>query len=653
MGKSLVEQLPEIIKKGKAEAQRILEQLEGSSKISLQTRELVIPSKATSAMFTGKLNEEPISEVTNRLIYGDNLLAISALLSGSDDEDSMRGKVDLIYIDPPYDSKSDYRTKVNLPGIELDQKPNVLEQFAYADSWENGTLSYLEMITPRLFLMRELLSDTGSICVHLDWHVGHYVKLVLDEVFGKSCFVNEVIWRYGKMSNATKRYPQNHDTIFIYSKTSDYFFKPVKTADSEYKTRFARWVVDNKLTYGNVVESDDKLIKLRIRKIEKELGRSLKSDDILFDFNVEFKTQDDVFYDISIIKGNAAENLHFDTQKPEKLVERLIESCSPEGGLVADFFVGSGTTASVAERLGRRWVASDLGKPSVMISRKRLIDQDARPFLYQAIGDYQIEQAKSTLGKRFKVGDLSKTVLGIYGALPLEQDENPNGNLGRMASGKELVYVDSPARLTSVTTLKRVQQIRDTKMGGFDKVTLLGWNFSVDIAQALAALGDDKLIVRVIPPDLLDQLKKRGKEVLKDKIRFSTLQYLEAHVLEHSSTVEQDSFDVILDNYVLVDPHAINLNDEDRDKLLKVMNADPLALIEYWAIDPDYDGVVFRSTWQDYRSNTDVDHDPLKCLTTANITVEKKSGKRAVCIRAIDVFGFESEVVTHITGKGH
>ena len=165
MGKSLVEQLPEIIKKGKAEAQRILEQLEGSSKISLQTRELVIPSKATSAMFTGKLNEEPISEVTNRLIYGDNLLAISALLSGSDEEDSMRGKVDLIYIDPPYDSKSDYRTKVNLPGIELDQKPNVLEQFAYADSWENGTLSYLEMITPRLFLMRELLSDTGSICV--------------------------------------------------------------------------------------------------------------------------------------------------------------------------------------------------------------------------------------------------------------------------------------------------------------------------------------------------------------------------------------------------------------------------------------------------------------------------------------------------------
>jgi adenine-specific DNA-methyltransferase len=652
MAKSLVEQLPEIIKKGKAEAQRILEQIEGASKISLQTRELVIPAKATSALFAKNVKSEEVPDTLNRLIYGDNLLSIAALLAGDDENPSIRGKLDLIYIDPPYDSKSDYRTKVNLPGIEIDQKPNVLEQFAYADSWENGTVSYLEMITPRLFLMRELLADTGVICVHLDWHVGHYVKIVLDEVFGKSLFVNEVIWRYGKMSNATKRYPQNHDTIFIYSKTSDYFFKPVKTADSEYKNRFARWVVNNKLTYGNVLESDDKLIKGRIRKIEKELGRPLETDDILFDFDVEFKTQDDVFYDISIIKGNAAENLNFDTQKPEKLVERLIESCCPEGGLVADFFVGSGTTAAVAERLGRKWVASDLGKPSVMITRKRLIDQDAKPFLYQAIGDYQIEQAKSTLGKKFRVGDLSRTVLDIYGALPLDPAENPNGNLGRMATEKELVFVDSPSRLTTVSTLKRVQQLRDTKMGGFDKVTLLGWNFSVDIAQAIAALGDDKLTVRVIPPDLLDRLKKRGKDALREKIRFSTLQYLEAHVEEHSAQGDQDSFDIVLDNYVLVDPHAINLDDEDRDKLLKVMNADPLALIEYWAIDPDYDETVFRSLWQDYRSNTDVDRNPLKCLTTANISTPKKPGDRLVCIRAIDVFGFESEVVIKIAVKG-
>ena len=399
MAKSLVEQLPEIIKRGKAQAQQILEQIEGDGRVSLQTRELVIPSKATSALFGNENANSPIPEQPNRLIYGDNLLAMAALLAGDETNPSMRGKIDLIYIDPPFDSKADYRTKIKLPGADLSAKPNTLEQFAYADSWANGTASYLEMITPRLILMRELLSDSGSIVVHVDWHLGHYLKVLLDEIFGKTQLINELIWRYGKMSNATRRFPQNHDTLFAYSKTADYVFNPVRAADSEYKNRFLRWVKDNKLFYGDVRESNDKLITGRVRKISSELGRELVDDDVLFDFDVEAKVQDDVFYDISIIKGNAAENLGFDTQKPEKLLERIVDAFTNKPALVADFFVGSGTTAAVAERLGNMWVATDFGKPSVMVSRKRLIDQDAKPFLYQAIGDYQIEQAKSTLGK--------------------------------------------------------------------------------------------------------------------------------------------------------------------------------------------------------------------------------------------------------------
>jgi adenine-specific DNA-methyltransferase len=286
-----------------------------------------------------------------------------------------------------------------------------------------------------------------------------------------------------------------------------------------------------------------------------------------------------------------------------------------------------------------------------MITRKRLIDANAKPFLYQAIGDYQIEQAKSTLGKKFKVGDLSRTVLEIFGALPLPPEENAAGNLGRMADGKELVFVDSPSRLTTISTLKRAQQLRDSKMGGFDTVTVLGWNFSVDIAQALEALKDDRLTVRVIPPDLLDRLKKKGKEGLREKITFSTLQYLKAHIGETAVLEGNDSFEVVLDNYVLVDPHAINLGDDDRDKLLEVMNREPLTLIEYWAVDPDYDGVVFRSLWQDYRSNIEIDRDPLRCLTKATITVPQVNGARTVCVRAIDVFGFESEVVLTIPAR--
>ena len=161
---------------------------------------------------------------------------MAALLAGDDTTPSLRGKVDLIYIDPPFDSKADYRTKVTLPAIgggsnalELEQKPTVIEQFAYSDTWSDGTASYLAMITPRLILMRELLADTGSIYVHLDWHVGHYVKIVMDEVFGKGCFRNEIFWKRdaaGKGAKTmSKQWPRTSDSIYFYTKTENYCFE--------------------------------------------------------------------------------------------------------------------------------------------------------------------------------------------------------------------------------------------------------------------------------------------------------------------------------------------------------------------------------------------------------------------------------------------
>jgi adenine-specific DNA-methyltransferase len=622
VAKSLVEQLPDIIKRGKAQAQQILEQIEGNGRVSLQTREFVIPSKATAGLFGNSNDVNDLPDEPNRLIYGDNLLAMAALLAGDDTSPSMRGKIDLIYIDPPFDSKADYRTKIQIPDAELSQRPNNLEQFAYSDSWANGTASYLEMITPRLVLMRELLKDSGSIYVHLDATVGHYVKILLDDIFGKANFQREIIWRIGWVSgykSAANNWIRNHDNIYFYSKNRDlnYFSKQYIPYPEGYLRR------DGNPPTGQGYPIEDTW----------NSGELDRMDSIQ-------------------IVSFSKEKVGYATQKNVSLLTRIIESSAPQGGVVADFFVGSGTTAAAAEATGRRWVATDLGKPAVMITRKRLVDQDAKPFLYQAIGDYQIEQAKSTLGKKFRVGDLSRTVLEIFGAVPLPPEENPNNNLGRIIDGKELVLVDSPSRLTNLATLKRAQQLRDSKMGGFDKVTVLGWNFTADIAQALEALGDNRLNVLVIPPDLLDRLKKSGVKGLKDKITFSSLQYLKAHVENRSSDGETDSFDVILDNYVLVDPHAINLDESDRAELLKVMNAEPLSLIEYWAIDPDFDGVVFRSLWQDYRSNTDVDRDPLRCVTQTRMSTPHKDGPRTVCIRAIDVFGFESEVIVTLAQEG-
>lgn len=626
MAKSLLEQMPEIVRNGKRQAQQILEQLEGTNRVSLQTRELVVPARDTTALWSSGQSLKDVPEQPNRLIYGDNLLAMAALLSNVDERSNFRGSVDLIYVDPPFDSKADYRSKVRLPGLDVDQKPNSLEQFAYSDTWLNGTASYLEMITPRLVLMRELLKTSGSIYLHIDWHVSHYVKIVMDEVFGRDNFRNEIIWSYGKMANASKRFMANHDVLLYYTRdaANAYFQIPRVELDAPIK-RLARENVDGVLKNARNPDGTVKYVEVTHRQVDDNWG------------------------DIPRVMPASKEYLEYGTQKPVALVQRAIEASCPPGGLVADFYIGSGTTAAAAEATGRRWIATDLGKPSVMVTRKRLIDQDAKPFLYQAIGDYQVEQAKSTLGRKYKVGDLSRTVLEIFGAIPLPPEENSGGQLGRLPDSNELVVVDSPSRLTTLSTLKRAQQLRDSKMGGFTSVTVLGWNFSADIGQALTNLGDARLNVRVIPPDLLDRLKKKGKDGLAGNIRFSTLQYLEAHLDERFTNEETESLSVALDNYVLVDPQAINLDEANREKLLRVMNAEPLALIEYWAIDPDYDGVVFRSLWQDYRGNIENDGDPLRVVTrTPPISVERVDRLRKVCVRAVDVFGFESEVVIDV-----
>ena len=615
MSKSLLEELPGIVASGKRQAAQVLESLEGRSRVSLQTREMVIPAKDTVAedLFRSARVADG-SASPNRLVYGDNLLTIAALLAGDEQFSSLRGKIDLIYIDPPFDSKADYRTTITLPGTTIDQRPTVLEQFAYSDAWSEGTASYLAMMTPRLVLMRELLAERGSIYVHLDWHVGHYVKLVLDEIFGRQSFRNEVVWGYGGGGAPKDYYPRKHDTLFWYSRGENWTF------NKQFRP-YTAGTLQRGLT--------------AVKGPQYELSEEGAGLD---DWWTDSKVQ-------KILSPTAYENLKYPTQKPESLLERIIFGHSNPGDLVADFFVGSGTTAAVAERLGRRWVVADLGKPAAMITRKRLIDQDAKPFVYQAIGDYQIEQARSTLGRRFRVGELSQVVLNLYGALPLTAEENVNGSLGRLPSTRTLVYVDSPAKLTTVSTLRRAQGYRDAKLGGFDKVVVLAWNFSAGIGQDITNLTDPNLEVLVIPPDLLDRLKKKGADKLASEIRFSSLQYLQVAPPQRKLHGNGEELRVKLSNYILLSPDAINLDDANRKRLQAVTNNEPLALIEYWAVDPDYDGELFRSVWQDYRGNTDNDGDPLRVVTEAVVNTPRKDGVRRICVRAVDVFGFESEVV--------
>lgn len=677
MPKSLLEQLPEIVANGRKQAEKILEGLEGRQRVRLQTRELVLPARDAAAQdwitaqkraaqrevfapgqaslmpnpqgMLGDTSATPPADApwTNRLIYGDNLLAMAALLAGDEHTPSLRGKVDLIYIDPPFDSKADYRTKVTLPGVELEQKPTVIEQFAYSDTWSDGTASYLAMITPRLVLMRELLADTGSIYVHLDWHVGHYVKIVMDEVFGKRFFENQIVWHYSQGGKSTEGFAKKHDLLFVYSKNGCPFFngQAVRMPFTPHKQD------KSGKNYGGRMGVDEDG-----REYVEKWGTGKKK---LYRYYLdEGKVPENVWSDIQSIQCDAGERSGYATQKPETLLERIISASAPQFGLVLDVFGGSGTTAAVAEKLERRWITSDLGKPSAMIMRKRLIDQEAKPFLYQAIGDYQVEAAKVALGRDFRIGDLSAIVLSLYGALPLPPDVNPQRNLGQIAGvelggkrgSKTLVLADSPNKLTGAATLKKAIAQRDNLMGGWDRVVVLGWNFEPSIGETITALNDARLEVLVIPPDLMDRLKKKGGiDKLRGQVRFSSLQYLTLHPVErvrNAVNTGEEALNVRLKNYVLLSPEAINLDDANRAKLQAVANAEPLALIEYWAVDPDYDGRVFRSVWQDYRGNTANDADALRVVTHAHLTLPLKPGPRKVCVRVVDVFGFEAEVVT-------
>ena len=667
MAKSLIEELPRIASEGRQEAQRIIERLSSGTRIGLQTNELVLPRKDVSGFFRGQVPNIPNAfnaaldggSWMNRLVYGDNLLTMQALLAGDPQTGlpSLRGKVDLIYIDPPFDSKADYRTPITLPNASFSQRPTVIEQFAYADTWEEGTISYLKMIYPRLMLMKEMLSEKGSIYVHIDWHIGAYVKVVVDEIFGKENFRNEIIWKRGTVKGAKavgNQFARNHDMILYYSKGNDYVYHTQYLPYSEeyIKQRYTKNDNDGRGPYTDQAigtRSEESLVEMA--KDNRIFITSTGKRRVKY-YLSEAKgiAMDDSWNDISEVNSMAKENVGYATQKPEALLERIIKSSSNEGDLVCDFFGGSGTTAAVAEKLGRRWITCDIGKPASLVMRKRFIDQEVNPFLYQSIGDYQKEAFHNNKKLR-RVGDLSQVVLGLFGALPFSPEQVSDRNFGYVKGTRNLVMVDSPNRLTTAATVRRAVEAKASLLGGdWDKVIVLGWNFAFDISQAIEKYKNSNVEVLVIPPDLLDKLSKKGfKKLIADKtVRFSSLQYLVVNPVEVTVNGNgEDELDISLSNYVLLSPDNIPLDDKDKENLQKVMEQDPLSLIEYWSIDPDYDGDTFRSTWQDYRENVDNDSDPLHCVYSTRIAMPHKD-ERKVCVKAVDVFGFESQVILDV-----
>jgi len=306
---------------------------------------------------------------TNKLIWGDNKLILSSLKNGPlREEIEAQGGIKLIYIDPPFDVGADFSMNVEIGEETMTKKANVLEELAYRDTWGKGADSFIAMIYERLSLMKDLLAHDGSIYVHCDWRVSAYMKLVLDELFGSDNFQREIIWRIGWLSGyktKAKNWIRNHDTILFYTKNKD---------DFTFNKRYIPYPVD-------YVRRDGK----------KPEGEGYPMEDTWNCSGIDK-------LDSIQIMSFSSEKTGYDTQKNENLLTRIIEASSNEGDIVADFFMGSGTTMAVAEKLNRKWIGSDLGKFAIHTTRKRMIGvqrelkkegKDYRAFEILNLGKYE------------------------------------------------------------------------------------------------------------------------------------------------------------------------------------------------------------------------------------------------------------------------
>ena len=303
----------------------------------------------------------------NKIYWGDNLQVMSHLLK------DYRGKVNLIYIDPPFDSKADYKKKIELRGKSTTTDSSTFEEKQYGDIWTND--EYLQFMYERLILCRELLADNGSIYLHCDWHKSHYLRSMLDEIFGYNNFINEIAWHYGTYVGQTKNnYPRKHDTILIYGKTSEHYFCMQRDGNLESDANYKRWkkffTTDNKIIGSNYPKDDSKFDGY-VKRFIKENGREPKTvKDILLD--IDGKLVDSV-WEIQSINPMSKERTDYPTQKPEELIQRIILSSSQVGDIVFDCFMGSGTTQAVAMKLGRRFLGADINLGAIQTTTKRLL----------------------------------------------------------------------------------------------------------------------------------------------------------------------------------------------------------------------------------------------------------------------------------------
>lgn len=649
---------------------------------------------------------------TNKLIWGDNKLILSSLANGPIREEiEKEGGLKLIYIDPPFAVGADFGFNIEIGGETAEKKQSIIEEIAYRDTWGKGISSYLCMMYERLRLMHSLLAEDGSIYVHVDYRMNSHLRLILNDIYSPDNFQSQIIWQRVTGHSDKKGYGVNHDVILHYSKGSRFIWNPQyePLADSYIKSHYTqvdesgrrfRW--DNataagsgsaKIFFGKEIlppsgthwrwsqEKIDELIqegKIALtskgkpqfkRFLDENLGKAIQS----------------VWTDISPVNSQALEDTSYETQKPEALLERIIKASSNEGDLVADFFCGSGTTAAVAEKLGRKWITTDLGRFSIHTARKRLIGvqreikiagNDFRAFEVLNLGKYerQFFMDDLTNGKRKSKEEMYvELILEAYKAKRITGHSHLHGT----KSGR-FVHVgplDVPVTQTRLTEI-----FEECRQKLYTQVDVLGFEFEMGLTPQFIQELKEKgvsITLKYIPKDVFD---KRAVE--KGQVRFFDVAYVNAKEKVKGKTVTitltdfvthytQDDVEELQQSMrsgskVVIEDGQIIKVEKDKNGIINrtLLTKNWFDWIDYWAIDFDYlskkeiikvqnekgeieevwsGNYIFENEWQSFRTKKD------STLEFTSITHEyKQSGRYKVMVKVVDILGIDTSKIMEV-----
>lgn len=547
----------------------------------------------------------------NMLIWGDNKLVMASLL------ENYRGMVDLIYIDPPFDVGADFSLNVQLGDSDekVFKEQSVLEAVAYRDTWGRGMDSYLQMMHDRLLLIKELLSDSGILYLHCDYRVNFSLRFLLNEIFDSNNFRNEIIWYYSTLGRPNDRFAYKHDVIFAYGKSTVTFFNLNKA-----KVPYSQEYISSHFR--------DRDEKGRICRKRFDAGKWRTY------YPEEGMIPNDV-WEIPYENSMSSNRFEFPTQKPESLLERIVNSSSEETHIIADFFCGSGTTMAVAEKLGRRWIGVDLGRYAIHTSRKRLIQvqrelqEQGKP--YRAFDVYNLGRYERQWWQldRLKGADAEhrSVVLRFYKAAPLKSPSNP-----LLHGTKPGVFIHV-SQIDTIFTFENLLNVsRACAAAGGKELHVLAWEFEMELSQRKPQVeAETHVVVRLkyIPREIMEANR-------------TEVQFFEAGALQVKPLKKEGYFDVEL---VSFSPALAEAPEKELVALRERALKSPFDFIDFWAVDFDWSSdAPFEHHWQDFRTRRD-----RQLLTKSNLKWEySKKGKHNIAVKVIDVFGVDTTAVIEV-----